>query len=398
MALCGPRLLGTSRRSFDASEGRKTLNLSAVYTLVVPTYNRPGLLRGLLSALREQGVSCTVLVLDSSTPENKKLNSQYATDSGVQATYIEYPEAITPQRKMALALSQVRTKYVSFCADDDVIFLDSVGVCIDELERDSACVGCHGVYLNFSPARDKTRIYVEYCAPSIVGADYLARLFRLLARYESIFYATFRTEHLKKVLSVAKEVDKAMFYEIFAASAVLVFGGVRRIDSLYYARRGGLVATHTDGEPWHWMRSKTDALFREFIEFRSRLLAFVEQNGEPSGSAPKTDEKILAALYLMFFQAAMPSLEYQKQEIGRELSSAVPAAGNPFRSSKMVSLAVAKIDAWHHKMRDWLMGEYIISKSVGGVSFEMQERVNRLVPGITTQRLAKYCREIETTY
>jgi glycosyltransferase domain-containing protein len=373
------------------------MDLNESFTLVVPTFNRPALLRGLLTALKEQRIGCRVLLLDSSTLENKADNRAFASSLGSQVEWIEFPDDITPQQKMSLGLARVETKYVSFCADDDVIFLDSVTRCVETLEQNPELMGCHGIYLNFSPSKEKVQVHIEYCAPSIVGKEFPARLFRLLARYEAIFYATFRSEHLKKVLSAAAEIDQGMFYEIFTASAAVVFGEVRRIDSMYYARRGGLAPTHTYGHPWYWVRSKADAMFQAFPGFRSRLLTFIEKNLTGQGRAAATDASLLTALYMMFLSASMPALDYQRQQLGIEVGSEPPAKGNPyFRYSRLRRFLVSKIDGLHHKARDWLLGEYVISKLVDGVSFEMQERVNRLVPTVTLSRLANYCRTIES--
>ena len=371
------------------------MNLENLYTVLVPTYNRPALLRGLLSSLGAQGFTGKVVVLDSSTPSNRLLNKAYAEAAGSNVTHIEFPEAITPQRKICAGIDGVTTPYASLCADDDVLFVDGVKKCVAALEQDNSFVGCHGIYLNFDPDGDRIAVGVEYAGPSIDAADLPRRLYQLMARYEAIFYGLFRTEPLRKVLDAAADIE-GLFYELFAAQTIMTFGGMRRIDSVYHARRAGLAPTHVLGEPWLLIQARADEMFADYYLYRTRVLGFFAQHGGQAVGASDVNADLLNATHLMYLCAAVPESSIQARKLAEKLGVGVPVAGNSFaKKTPLADFVTAMRIWWRRYIKSWILGETIISRVVDGKKFELQKNKDQFFPPAIAEHLAQYCTEIE---
>ena len=171
------------------------------HTLVIPTFNRPDLLRQLVRYYFERARSLNLLILDSSRAELAEGNAKALASYGEFLRHVVFPEAISSTEKLARGLDLVRTPYASFCGDDDVVFPGSLKQAIDFLER-NAGYGCtHGLYVNFRPEGREIRLAPEYTGPSNEAVHPGARIFRLLQRYESLFYAVFRTSDLRAIMS-----------------------------------------------------------------------------------------------------------------------------------------------------------------------------------------------------
>ena len=91
-----------------------------------------------------------VFILDSSSQENKTKNREAAKRYHLHVRHLEFDENTRFDSKIGSALQEIESDYVSLCADDDIVFIDAIETCIDELDRDAELAACHGVYLNFS--------------------------------------------------------------------------------------------------------------------------------------------------------------------------------------------------------------------------------------------------------
>src|SRR5579871_4811344 len=107
------------------------MNPSALHTLLVPTFNRPGMLAVLLEQLGRSDVN--VVVLDSSLPANQDRNRRSAARFP-QIQYLQFPSDIHSYEKCLAGLRGVRTPYVSFLADDDFLFLAALRKALAVLE------------------------------------------------------------------------------------------------------------------------------------------------------------------------------------------------------------------------------------------------------------------------
>ena len=97
-------------------------------TIVIPTFNRLKYLRRILSYYNGFEENYNIIVADSSSSKNKKLNNKSVLIfSNLDIQYIDkYPSKIEPNHKINDTLNYINTKYSVFCADDDFIIPKSI--------------------------------------------------------------------------------------------------------------------------------------------------------------------------------------------------------------------------------------------------------------------------------
>jgi len=245
------------------------------YTLIVPTYNRPVLLNGLLTHLAAKGSSFPIHVLDSSGPADRNLNRKIVEKHQPHVEHVVFEEGKPFQNKLVSHLPSIRTPYVSLCADDDLLFPEVIEDCIEQLDRAPDTVGCHGVYLNLTLSGDRARLYVEYDSASIDAGDVVDRMIALLLDYQAITYAVYRSAHFAATFARAEQVVSPYYWELFAGLAAIAGGKMKRLPRVSNIRRTFLPYPETVWHPVPLMADDPDKFMGEFVEYRRRLLEFL---------------------------------------------------------------------------------------------------------------------------
>ena len=134
--------------------GREKLNPYKMsnFSLIIPTYNRPNRLRRLLDYYNKYGKNFNIIVADSSSNENKKLNKKSVLIfSNLSIIYLDnYSSKINTFYKIPDASNHVDTKYSVLCADDDFITADGIYKSVDFLEKNSDFSVVQGKFIAFS--------------------------------------------------------------------------------------------------------------------------------------------------------------------------------------------------------------------------------------------------------
>lgn len=252
------------------------------YSLMIPTFNRPVLLDGLLEYFADKRASFPIFVLDSSSDENKIKNQAAVARHDLKTRVLDFKPDVRFDFKIAKALSEIETDYVSLCADDDFIFIDTLEACVGELERDRQLVACHGVYLSFTKASPEILLGLEYASPSIDSEDAIERACQLLMQYEALNYAVHRRDVMAAAINIASQMPASMFWELLSGLVPALCGKVKRIGQVYYGRRAhGPSFAYPGRENFHpatWIASDVDGFMRTFSSFRKCLFAFCETN------------------------------------------------------------------------------------------------------------------------
>ena len=104
------------------------MNQYKMITIIIPTYNRPNHLRRLLDYYNKYGKNFKIIVADSSSNENKKLNKKSVLIfSNLNIFYLgSYSSKINAYYKISDALNHVNIKYSVLCADDDFIIPNGI--------------------------------------------------------------------------------------------------------------------------------------------------------------------------------------------------------------------------------------------------------------------------------
>jgi len=239
-------------------------------TVVIPTYNRHACLKRILSYYHQYGKDLPVLIADSSSEENKKLNRETVSSFNESCfSYTDkYDPNTTPHHKIADALQQVSTKYCVLCADDDFITLNGIKLSVDFLEHNPDFTVAHGRYISFrlegdgedkrfcwrntylppvikpsfKPASTLNHVGM---GPSIIFPGALERFhYHMSNYYIPTFYAVHRTDLLKYIWEeTLKNTCDYRFGELLPSMLTLIHGKMKCLDVLYGARDASSVRT-----------------------------------------------------------------------------------------------------------------------------------------------------------
>jgi len=287
------------------------------YSLLIPTFNRPSLLDALLGYLAEKEVSFPILVLDSSSDENKCKNEVVADRYDLNVRHLKFDERARFDFKIGSALREVDSEYVSLCADDDIVFIDAIDACINEMDRREDLAACHGIYLNYSLNHSCVELRVEYASPSIDTNNAIGRACQLLLHYEALNYAVYRRTVMVNLIDAVSLIPESMFWELFSSVAPLVSGKVKRLPRIYYARRGADSSGRTNFHPATWIAEDPDGFAKAFVEYRERLFAYCKANAVDIGSEAR---KTLTQAHVIYLCRALHDGETIKRALAGTLS------------------------------------------------------------------------------
>ncbi len=229
--------------------------------IIIPTYNRPDYLRRILGYYDSFGEGFDIIVADSSSDENKRINQDTISSvSNLHIQYLDdYPAEINPYYKFANSLNYVNTEYCTFCADDDFVTPNGIKESVDFLEKNPDFIIAQGRYIGFrlessKGKKQQFRWHLAYSTVSIEFSEPASRLEYHLSNYSTItLYGVHRTEPLKMIYGEALKfkVDPFLFYELLTTMLTLIYGKMKCLDVLYGARdaepvRGRYLPTLSD--------------------------------------------------------------------------------------------------------------------------------------------------------
>src|SRR5262249_20165653 len=137
-------------------------------------------------------------------------------------------------------------------------------------------VSAHGLYLNFRVAGSQVHLTSEYSGPGNEAENPARRIFALCQRYESLFYAAFRTPELQAIVGAATALPTLHFQELFQSVAALVKGKVRRFRSFYGARQSCDPAEpgRDRWQTYYWFADDPAEMVAHYRAYRREVLSF----------------------------------------------------------------------------------------------------------------------------
>ncbi len=287
------------------------------YTLIVPTFNRPKHLGWLLGYLQRHAVKFPIHILDSSEEKARAQNRETVRSSGLATTHIEFPSSMPPFEKFWRGTQEVKTPYASFCADDDVVLVQSLDRVLDHLEATPDCAVAHGWYFNFHMGETFDLVSMLYHAPSIAEPDALDRLYRLMSNYEAITYGVYRTGVLQEVLRGVQSVETNMARELLGSALSVVAGTVHRLPVLYQGRSMEPSLYVSDWHPIDYLISSPERLFNEYASYRQVIVQALAGAGVRTDSDVETAVDQIHWRYISsYFRPAVLDYLYEKLRIG----------------------------------------------------------------------------------
>ena len=284
----------------------KIMNKSIDVTLVIPTYNRHTHLKRLLSYLGFRFEN--ILVLDSSQTDIAEANSKFIEDFNINICHRVFDTGTSPQKKFLVGLESVKTDYVLFCADDDVVFPDGVEAALVFLRNNLTYVGADGVYLNFQRENDHLSVGVEYSLGGSTEHEPLLRVYSLLKNYESLFYGVYRTKPLITVFRHLQSIESYHFGELFQSVAVLLLGRLKRLPLFYLGRQlcDPAELDRTKWQTYYWFADNRSGFIEHYLKYRDALFRFYEENGETKNVDIKKFMQVIDLSHALFFSKKCP--------------------------------------------------------------------------------------------
>jgi glycosyltransferase domain-containing protein len=265
-------------------------------TIIISAHNRPNYLKRILAYYNEYGSNFKIIVADSSSNENKKLNKEITTSIvDTNILYLKYPEDIKPfyYAKNADALNYVKTKYCVNCADDDFITPNSINKSIEFLENnlDYTCV--HGDFISFFTTNNNRGSNNFYWSPiyhfseSVKFSNPKDRLLYQFSNYMQTIYSIHRTNFLKMIFKeTIKYTDDDRFGELLPSMLDLVYGKMKKLDVLYSARESIIdSAGRTSKDLNDFIKDKTYK--RKYNKFRECLVKHLIKNSKMNSEESK---------------------------------------------------------------------------------------------------------------
>ncbi len=285
-----------------------THNGDQEHTLVIPTYNRPALLQKLVRYYRDRASWIDLLVLDSSRTEIAQQNAAALLLFGAGVSHVVFPEDVAVVSKLADGLALVRTPTVSFCADDDLVFPQGLSEAIAFLQDHHDYVCAHGLYLNFRTAGQDLYLSSEYSGPGIEATHSGARVFQLCQKYESLFYAVFRSADARGIYAALTAISTIHFQELFQSVAAVIQGKAQRLPVIYGARRSGPPA-ETDRNKWQtysWFADNPAEVLEHYRIYRDLLETFYQAHVTEPRSPRQEFVRMLDLAHAVYFAAGCP--------------------------------------------------------------------------------------------
>lgn len=298
-------------------------------SIVIPTYNRSGYLKRILSYYNDSHVVCNIIVADGSSDKIKKLNKETVSSfPGIKIQHLDKYSFETPlDVRIADALEHVTTKHCVFCADDDFIILNGIKQVVDFLEKNPDFAAAHGRYISFH-LEDDGKGKQQFCwkpaysNESITFSDPETGLSHHLSDYsQPTFQAVYRTDVLKLILEEnAKLMLDGLLAELLLSMLTVIYGKVKCLDVLYSARDAG---SPTSGG---YRRDLNDAIENgiyddEYAKFRECLAQHLCQQSQLDAEASR---KIVDGAMFTYLKKAYPSkinMGYITTKIGQTLDN-----------------------------------------------------------------------------
>lgn len=287
------------------------------FDIIIPTYNRPAYLRRILDYYDSFGENLDIIVADSSSNENRKLNRDtIASVSKANIQYLDhYSTKINPHHKFADVVNYARKKYCVFCADDDFITLNGIEQSVDFLEKNPDFSVAQGQYIGFrvrTGEGKKQRFLWKFADPaiSIEFPDPEARLEYHMSNYfTSTVYGVHRSDALKMVYNefLKSEADPFLFGELLPTMLTIIYGKMKCLNVLYGARDTEPVM----GRTWPTLRDaiETGTFDEKYVKFRDCLAGHLSKNSrlgiEESGKL--VDKAMSAYLHKHILRPVVPT-------------------------------------------------------------------------------------------
>ncbi len=248
----------------------------------MPTFNRVEALKNLLFFIDNHNVDWTIIILDSSSDENKILNKNTVNSLKNNIKYIDLSCETPPLEKFRFATTLVDTKYSAFCADDDVVIPYFINKLIIFLEKNSSYSVAQGWSFSFSSKHEVTNkgniqnifTFYQFIYDSMSYEDNNPgdRVYNLLTKYQALSYGVHRADTLKRAWAATENMQTPLLRELVACVLAVVEGKVARLNYPHYGRCSDESYSYDNSHPIQVLLHSSEFLFNDFNRMRECVI------------------------------------------------------------------------------------------------------------------------------
>ena len=286
-------------------------------TIIIPTYNRPNSLQRVLDYYHKHGKDFDIIVADSSSDENKKLNREIILSfPDLNMQYIDkYPKETDPSYKYADIMNYAKDKYCVFCDDDDFIIPSGIKDSVDFLEKNPDFTIAHGRYISFwlNPKKRGEKQFcwqVRYSNQSIAFSEPENRFFKQLSEYGlPTFHGVHRTDFLKMVHKelLDSKINLEVFGELLPSMLTLISGKMKCLDNvLYMARQIDSDRNYRNHWPTLTELINQGKYDEKYVKFRKCLVAHLHKKSQSDTEELKKLVDDAMSMYIKRYYSADP--------------------------------------------------------------------------------------------
>ena len=221
-------------------------------TVIIPTFNRPKLLKRTLEFFAELKNPYEVWIMDGGDEASQKLNQITVEKCPYPAKHFSYPGSHWGMR-LKWAFEKLESKYAVICADDDFLNVNALAEAREFLEKNpdySAVMGNTQSLFYTHKSFLKRGLCLLNCLPYHFTCDFLNPVARVvsydvvnLLGTSPIFYALKRTSLQKEMFKDVNADLKFVSIERINNTLTLYAGKLKYIKPLFYIRDFGNVPT-----------------------------------------------------------------------------------------------------------------------------------------------------------
>lgn len=213
-------------------------------SIVIPSYERPNSLRGVLQYWSNQAVD--VIVVDGSDEPLFYTNDHSLSQN---ISYYHFPTSI--EERLKFASDHLETDYACIVADDEILLYSALHKAADILATDLSYSAVIGATLGFKQTTNGFYFRGEYLTANELSIDSDEPLFRLNQRVSvtgnSIFYSLTRSTILQTAIEfIVSNGYSCPYIPEYQMEAILAGAGKVKVlhDLMWLRNRSGAVITH----------------------------------------------------------------------------------------------------------------------------------------------------------
>ena len=216
-----------------------------LFTILIPTKDRPAFLKRALGFLYSQGFLGQILVIDGSNDDISFDNQQIVNNQATLNTIYIHTNLGNAWTEMYQGLKGITSKYSLLYHDDDFFFLDEIDRCIDFLENNDDYVSAKGRFVFINQSQNKEIELVSQQMFSYTNATNEHRLMDIFNRYCHLFFSvTPREVFLQIADQIPKYLDYGWFDQFAHSLLIGVHGKSYTSDGLFCIRQCHPEQTH----------------------------------------------------------------------------------------------------------------------------------------------------------